>query len=54
LCECRYKIPFEGTISDEQFDEESFFGRYRYTRALEMIHAILVAVNADDKDIGKI
>jgi hypothetical protein len=31
-----------------------FFGGYRYTRALEMIHAILVAVNADDKDLGKI
>jgi len=53
-CECGYKIPFEGTISDEQFDEEGFFGGYRYTRALEMIHAILVAVNADDKDLRKI
>ncbi|VUT24611.1 MAG: Radical SAM superfamily protein [Candidatus Methanolliviera sp. GoM_asphalt] len=54
LCECGYKIPFEGVISGEQFDEKGFFGGYRYTRALEMIHAILVAVDADDKDIGKI
>jgi len=54
LCDCGYKIPFEGVVSDEQFDEEGFFGGYRYTRALETIHAILVTVDADNKDTGKI
>ena len=54
VCECGYKIPFVGTISSEQFEEEGFFGGYRYTRALEMIHAILAALKVDDETIGKI
>jgi pyruvate-formate lyase-activating enzyme len=55
VCECGYKIPFMGTISDERFDEPGFFGGYRYTRALEMIHAILVTLRVDGEEtVGEI
>jgi pyruvate-formate lyase-activating enzyme len=48
ICECGTRPDITGTLASQRFDEQGFFGGYRTTRALEMLHAILVCIGADD------
>ncbi|MDD4127037.1 MAG: radical SAM protein [Methanomicrobium sp.] len=55
-CRCGWKMPFAGgEIKDEQYTEFGMLGGYRTTRAIEMAHAVLVAlgVNTDD-ELGRV
>ena len=46
---CGRKLNFIGSGAKELYREEGFQGGYPFTRALEMIEAILIAIGADDK-----
>lgn len=48
VCACGTRPDITGTIASQRYDEQGFFGGYRTTRALEMLHAILVCIGADD------
>ncbi|MFW5987740.1 MAG: radical SAM protein, partial [Methanohalophilus sp.] len=47
-CECSNPAPFRGELSEVSHHESGFMGGYRITRALEMVHAILVCLGVKD------
>ena len=47
-CECSTAAFFRGEVSEVSHHEPGFMGGYRITRALEMIHAILVCLGVKD------
>ncbi len=54
-CECSVPDLFRGYISKKNHHEPGFMGGYRLTRALEMIHAILICLGIrDDRKLAEI
>ena len=49
---CGHPIPIQGIKSRDSFKEQGFMGGYPFTRALEMIEAILIALGiTEEKDV---
>ncbi len=48
-CSCGTAMPVKGFIRESAFEEPGFFGGYRTTRAMEMIHSILACLGAEGK-----
>ncbi len=51
ICDCGYQLPFKGNFYKESFHEHGFFGGYRTTRALEIIHSIITSLNPVKNDL---
>jgi pyruvate-formate lyase-activating enzyme len=55
ICKCGFRAPLKGGISESQYTEYGMLGGYRTTRAIEMAHAVLVALGVnDDEKLGQI
>ncbi len=48
---CGHPIMVRGTVADEQFQEQDFQGGYPFTRALEMVEALLIAMGVTEKRV---
>jgi pyruvate-formate lyase-activating enzyme len=49
-CQCGKQLEIVGDYAPERYDEHGFFGGYRTTRAFEMLHAIMICINANDPE----
>lgn len=46
---CGFELDIKGTLAEKKYQEEAFKGGYPFTRALEMIEAILINIGVTDK-----
>lgn len=46
---CGFELSSKGNLAEDKFQEGSFQGGYPFTRALEMIEAILITIGVNDK-----
>ncbi|NQS73472.1 MAG: radical SAM protein [Methanoculleus sp.] len=54
-CSCGFSLPIVGNVGETSYAEPGMMGGYRFTRALEMIHAILVCLGVEsDADLARI
>jgi hypothetical protein len=54
-CSCGFSFPVVGSIGETPYAEPGMMGGYRFTRALEMVHAILVCLGVtSDADLARI
>ncbi len=54
-CSCGFSFPLTGSIGETSYDEPGMMGGYRFTRALEMIHAVLVCLGIEsDTDLARV
>ena len=54
-CPCGFQLPVAGSIGETAYCEPGMMGGYRFTRALEMVHAILVCLGVEsDADLARI
>jgi len=54
-CSCGYLLPVTGSIGETSYAEPGMMGGYRFTRALEMVHAVLVCLGVEsDADLARI
>ncbi|NLA38555.1 MAG: radical SAM protein, partial [Methanomicrobiales archaeon] len=54
-CSCGFSLPLTGKIGGEPYAEPGMMGGYRFTRALEMVHAILVCLGIEsDADLARV
>lgn len=49
-CSCGYRLPVAGGVGKTPYSEPGMMGGYRFTRALEMVHAILVCLGVESDD----
>lgn len=50
VCSCGKRLAIKGEYAPERYDEHGFFGGYRTTRAFEMLHSIMVCIDATDSE----
>lgn len=54
-CSCGFALPVAGSIGETPYCEPGMMGGYRFTRALEMVHAVLVCLGVEsDADLARI
>ncbi len=54
-CSCGFSLPVLGSIGKTPYAEPGMMGGYRFTRALEMVHAVLVCLGVEsDADLARI
>lgn len=54
-CSCGFSLPVVGGIGETPYAEPGMMGGYRFTRALEMVHAILVCLGVEsDAELARI
>ena len=54
-CSCGFSLPVVGSIGETPYCEPGMMGGYRFTRALEMVHAVLVCLGVEsDADLARI
>ena len=47
---CGFKLSSKGTLAEIKYQEGAFQGGYPFTRALEMVEAILITIGVSDKN----
>lgn len=54
-CSCGFSLPVTGSVGETPYAEPGMMGGYRFTRALEMVHAVLVCLGVEsDADLARI
>ncbi len=54
-CSCGFPLPVIGSVGETSYAEPGMMGGYRFTRALEMVHAVLVCLGVEsDADLARI
>ncbi len=54
-CSCGFSPPVVGNVGERPYAEPGMMGGYRFTRALEMVHAVLVCLGVEsDADLARI